>query len=621
MSDPDLTIFRQKLAERRAAEEERRRQAQKDNQSDQLRFDPDLIPSDEFERSEEDRAMDRLIDGIDIIDAYNKWCGKMKPKVGTKTEGIKISCPVPGHLDKNPSAWINTDKQTWFCAACDMGGDSHDIAAFHFGFPVPGYKEGSSFHELRQKMAEDFGYVFVKMPGNVTVVTAPEPESGESEVEEPSAEVIELYDDSDLDFLIPDLDWRKVVPKDTFLDAYMKATTLDDVPEEYHFWNGLLALGFALGRDVRLFDLVPVYGNLFICTLGHSGSGKSKARYHLDKLLSEALPHDWSNPNSKGVRKISSPGSAEVLIHNFQKPVPDPSDPKRVAYYAPVRGIVDYNELSALMARVNRQGSAIVPALMQFYDMEGTISTSSMTHGSKEAHEPFASALTTTQPKALKDLLSRENASSGFLNRWVFVPGKEKQRFAIGGVRVDMTPAVKPLQDILGWAGSFMADEFMDWSDDAAKRFTEFFHMQIEPDKKRNSASDMVTRIDLVMKKLVLLFTANRMLKTVPVESVEAAIECYTYLIESYGIPAEKIGSTFTSEVSEAILYQAKKEWERNKRGVTLNNIARSLKRRKYPNDLLIKSCESLVKLGFLQVEAPAKGAVGRPTVRYKYVD
>lgn len=620
MSEPDLTTFQRKLAERRAAEEANRRKAQAEKQANQIEFDPDLIPSDEYERSDEDRAMDGVIESIDIIEAYRRWCGKMSPKVGgNRSEGIKISCPVPGHADKNPSAWINLDKQLWYCGACGIGGDAHDLAAFHFGYPVPEYKEGAKFHELRRRMAEDFGFTFTRMPGGVTVVTAPEPTT-EEESEEPKkeAEIIEMFDDSD-NTILPALDWRPIVPADTFLDAYMKATSLDDVPEEYHFWNGLIALGFALGRDVRLYDLVPVHANLFVCTLGPSGSGKSKARYHLDQLLSAALPHDWSDANSKGVRKVSAPGSAEVLIHNFQKPVADPSDTKRIAYYAPVRGLIDFNELSSLVGRTNRQGNVTIPTLMQFYDMENIISTSSMSHGAKEAHYPYASALTTTQPAALRGLLSRNDAASGFLNRWIFASGGEKQRYAIGGVRIDTTPAVKPLQDILGWSASFLADEMIQWSDEAAQAFTTFFHTQIMVDRKRDQ-SDLLTRMDLLLKKLILLFTANRRLKVVPVEAVNEAIACYDYLVASYNVISGEIGTSISTEVADAVLAYAKKEFDRAGKGITLSQLARSMRRRNYPNELLIKTCDSLVKIGFLKVEQANQNSVGRPTVRYRYV-
>jgi hypothetical protein len=619
VNDPDLTKFQQRLKERREREAA---EAKAKEPEPPPSHDADLVPEEQYERSEADQEMDSVIQSIDIIDAYNKWCGKSTPVVkGGQREGIKISCPVPGHADKNPSAWINLDNQVWYCGACSLGGDAHDLAAYYFNYPVPGYKQGSSFHELRRKMAEDFGFRFDKLPGGVVTVTAPEPEpeEPESELKDP-AEVVELYDDGDEEIWSPSLDWRPVVPEDTFLDAYMKATVLDDVPEEYHFFHGMLAIGFALGRDVRLSDLVPVFGNLFVCTLGRSGTGKSKARYHLDTLLATALPHDWTDPNSKGVRKVSSPGSAEVLIHNFQKPVEDPTNPKKVAYYAPVRGMIDFSELSGLIGRANRQGSVLAPTLMQFYDMEPVVATSSMTHGAKTAVSPYASALTTTQPKSLRTLVTKGDDASGFLNRWLFVPGTEKKRFAVGGTRVDVGPAVGPLKDIQGWAGSFTGSEFVEWSPEAEKLFTNFFHDRIEPDKKK-SDTDLITRIDLLMKKMILLFSANRMEKVVTEQSVKDAIHCYQYLIDSYSIPAGQIGNTLGNEISEAIMYQVKKTYERSKRGMSLNEIAKALKHRKYPHDLLLKTADTLVKLDYIKVEQSKKGQVGRPTTRYKYVD
>ena len=629
----EMSAFEQKLAERRIKREEAARKQQEELAAKQ--HADDLIPDDAYERSDADLEMDRIIDGIDIIDGYIRWCGKMRPEPKGKTESIMISCPKPNHADKNPSAWINTDKQVWHCGSCGEGGDVLDIAAYHFGYPVPGYKEGARFHELRRDMAKDLGYTFTTLPGDVTVIEKPEEEATEEHVAAPeptsepeadeeddgdTAPVINLYEDLEDDIAYPQLNWREFVPAGTYLDAYMKATCIDDVPEEFHFWNGLLGLGFALGREVRLFDFIPVYGNLYVCTLGRSGSGKSKARAHLGRLLEEALPHDWSDPHSKGVRKVSSPGSAEVLIHNFQKPVEDPSNPKKIAYYAAVRGIIDFNELSSLVGRANRQGNVTIPTLMQFYDMEDVVATSSMSHGSKEAHEPFASALTTTQPRSLRNLIGKSDDASGFLNRWVFAAGKEKQRFAIGGVQVDMGPVAPYLKEIVGWAASFKTTEMIQWEPDAAARFTEFFHHRIELDK-RKADNDLIIRIDLLLKKLILLFSANRMEKKATLQSVEDAIACYDYLLACYAIPAGQIGNTIQSEVSDAIMGVINKQYAIDKKGVTLNQIARSLKRRKYPHDLLLKTADALVKLGFVKIEQANKGSVGRPTVRYKRAD
>lgn len=642
----DKSIFQQKLEERRRAAE-----AAKPVEPPAPQYDSDLIPEAGDEYTEQDQELDRFINSIDILDAYRRWCGKSVPDIKSKkTEGIMVSCPKSDHTDKNPSAWVNTDKQTWFCGGCQEGGDTYDIAAYHFGYPVPGYKEGQTFHKLRKDMAESYGYTFISPPGIKGEILVPPDDApsrpsesvlpiqkstspvkgglqtGQTETsptngiildsdEKAEGDLVSLFDEEE-DITFPALDWRSITPADTFLDAYMKQVTQDDVPEEYHFWNGLLALGFALGRDVTLEDLIPVHGNLFICTLGHSGSGKSKARYHLDRLLTRALPHKWDDPGSKGVRKVSSPGSAEALIHNFSKPIFDPANPKVIVYYAPIRGLVDFNELSGLVGRTNRQGNVTKPTLMQMYDMEDSVSTSSMTHGTKEAREPFASALTTTQPRAIRTLLTRGDADSGFLNRWIFAAGPEKERYAIGGISVDIEPAVAPLLEVQGWAGSFGTSR-MQWSVEAAELFTKFFHSTIEPDKKRDE-SGLLVRMDLLMKKLILLLSANLKMKIVPTSVVEAVIVMYPYIIDCYSIPASQIGNSLQHEVREEILRHAKTFMDKKNTGISMRDLSLRLKRKKYPIDLVAKTLKYMCDLGELVPEVH-KGT-GRPTTRYKYV-
>lgn len=651
---PALSKFQRKLAEREAAKAAELALAKLKNS--QFTDHEDVIPEQPYKKSEADISLDKAVESINILDAYIKYCGKMMPIVRNgQRESIKVSCPVPGHQDNNPSAWINLDKNVWHCAACNIGGDVLDLAAIAKGYPWPSnYKSGKQFVELRKALAEDFGYTALKLPGGSVVVATPESvpetedknfspkESDKSDTsdtlkspkntkKEPSkskstapedsetektADIFDFYYDDEKPLIFPEIKWREILPEDTFLRSYMEQTCVDDVPEEFHFWHALIALGFALGRDVTLSDAIPVYGNLFVCTLGRSGTGKSKARYLLDTLLSEALPHKWEDANSKGVRKISSPGSAEVMIHNFQKPIADPTNPKLIAYYAPVRGLIDYNELSSLIARTNRAGSAIKPTMMQLYDMERQVSTSSLTHGAKIAEQPFASALTSTQPRALKGLISNTDDASGFLNRWIFVLGTAKKRFAIGGVTVDMTPAVKPLQAILGWANSFRAGEYVEWSEDAAKLFTDFFHTRIEPDKDR-SQSDLIVRLDLTMKKLILLLSANKKEKVVTGNTVREAIHLYDYLCAAYDVPSTEIGTTFISELQNAILKISEKQYLTDGKGVTLRQISKSLWRKNYSQDTIIRTVESLVKVGLLEMISST--GVGRPTIRYRY--
>lgn len=577
-------------------------------------------------RSEVDTAMDNVISDLDIIDAYNRFCGKSPAHAGGRTEGIKVSCPNPAHPDRNPSAWINTEKQTWYCGSCEMGGDKLDIMAWHFGMDVPGYKVGGNFRELRKRTAEALGYTVTKtMIGEVLMppitlapvpalpTSAPIEEPAESSDDDYVATVTSLPNEAAADVNVEiDLDWRPIVKPGTFLDVWMKQTVIDDVPEAYHFWNGLIAISMALGREVTLFDYRPVFANLYICILGRSGSGKSKAKYYLDQLLEKALPYVPSDPVCKGSMRVNSPASAEALIWCFQKRIEDPSTPGKFTLY-PVKAVIDFNELSGLVGRANRQGSVLAPTLMQFYDAESVVETVSRTHGSEKAVEPYACAITTSQPRSLKTLLRSSDAASGFLNRWAYVVGRSKKPVAVGGAVVDIDPAVKPLQDIMGWAAGL---ETMQWQQDALEEFERFFHAHIHPVKLADE-TDLLNRIDLLCKKLVLLLSANMKHSTASLEAVKQMELLFPYIVECYGVPAVHVGSTLSSEVREAILQVVNDFCDKLKRGPTTRDIGERLRRRKYPLDLFNRTLKLMVESEELEAYNVNAGKPGRPSIRY----
>lgn len=585
-----------------------------------------------------------IVDGLDIISAYNQFAGKGTVPPTSKTDGIKVRCPNPSHPDNNPSAWINTDKQVWTCGSCEMGGDKYDIAAWYFGMPVPGYKSGRLFHELRERIAASQGYSVTRAAGITIVepraeqpapppalVSKPEPTVTlpDGTVIDPTAPpappvlepVVDIprADDED-EVLEVELDWKPLAPAGTFLHKYMNQVVIDDVPEEYHFWHALLAVSSAVGRDATLEDLRPVYANLFICILGRTGVGKSKAKYLLDQLLHQALPYSATDPFSKGVFRAPALASAEALIWAFQKKIEDPSAPKGKPVYDifPVRGIVEYSELSSLIARTQRQGSSLVPTLMEFYDMSATVSTMSRTHGTETAVEPFACALTTSQPKSLKGLLTMSDAASGFLNRWFFAMGKEKRRIPIGGAAPDIAPSVKPLQQIQAWATTVGS---VPWSQDAKDAFTKLFYDSLEPNMRADD-TDLLSRLDLLCKKLVLLFTANMMHAEVQVESVQQVEYMLPYLLKCYNVPGTQVGSTLQSEIRTEVLRVVAAHQEKKKIGPSARDISRALQRKKYPLDLFNKTLKGMVDAEDLHSEsALPEGGKGRPTTRYTVDD
>lgn len=584
----------------------------------------DLAPEPDFEPDPWDEMLSRL----GILDAYAKWCGKNKPfaRPGQR-EGIFISCPMPNHPDKDPSAWVNLDLNTWFCGGCQIGGDIYDIAAIHFG--ITNYKgKGSNFGTLRRAMATDLGYevrvqgkkdVLLKIESTPAPISTPEttnviqfpppavavpastpalPTPANSTPDMPDEEIqatlIELSDDT---ILFPTLDWKKVVTPGTFLDEYMHSTIISSPPEEYHFWNGLVALGLAVGRNVHLKDIPDVYGNIFVCLLGATGDGKSRSTYFLDTLINQALPFNRDDDIPKGAATISTPSSAEALVDNFEHEFPDPvlvnAANKPIMHKAPITGLVTWGEMAQLMAFAGRKGNPLQQTVMDFYDMKQRVSIQSRAKAA-EAVEPFCSVITTAQPNALKTMLNRYDKSSGFLNRWVFASGKAKPRKFVNEEVVDLSRSVALLKEINDWARGKKIR--IVYSPDGREAVEEFWNDVLAPMMK--TSDEMMSRMDLLYKKLILLFCINEQTTIVTREIVEKVISMHQYTMEAYGIPADRIGGDEQTEVYQYLSDLIQKMTEKQSSGIAYSFLRKRALGRGYTISLIDKAIQIMERMG-----------------------
>lgn len=617
--------------------------------------DADLIPEIDgtYERTEADIEVDRVIDGIGVVDAYVRYIGKMVPKAGRKTESIMVSCPKPDHADKNPSAWLNSDKDTWFCGTCNEGGDKFDFFAWHFGFPVPGYKEPEQFVALRKRVAEDNG-VIVKTDAltgrtkTATVVIEDEddgatpdgppptpviepsaagtsepdasdfPPPGPSVAVIPTALAIE-HEDSTGDFIqYPTIDWRTIAtPPGSFLSRWMEETSSDDLPDEFYFWLGMQAIGFAIGRETELGDNPHVRGNLFVCLYGGTGMGKSRSTGHLTRLLREALPYDHDDPTNTGTYLMPNPGSAEALVDAFSKPVMDLTDPKKIDHYAGVRGFVRIDEFSSLAARSARVGSAMKPTLMEFYDGYNAVELRSRGAGHVVADRHFAQVVTTTQPKAIRDLVSGTDVDSGFINRWVFACGPEKRLESFGRKPIDVAACVPLLQAIRVWS-STRRHRPVTLTPEALRLWDDFFRRTLVPAKKEDS---LLTRADLTMKKIMLLLAANRHLDEVDAECMTDTIELWDYLRRSYGLIQGEIGMGEYEDCHQRIIAVIKRFEATKGKPPTKRDISRLMHRDPYNGEMIVRVLKAMMSLGEVEDVEYASKKGGPTTTRYKYVD
>lgn len=581
------------------------------------KFDPSLVPTlDLLGPRIIDAGMTELknrIDGeISIFDIYDRFMpsGKVRPHPHAgQRESIKFSCPDPTHRDSNPSAWTNDDG-LWYCGACDAKGDKYTVAALGEGLDVR-----RDFREVCIRIANAFGIDYRPSRGpEVRFIDPPEP-LALPPGPPPDIKVKELDDLWATPPALPYLDPHKLFPVGTFMRAYMDATAHDDTAHEFHMFPGFIATGMAMGRDCWLRDDPDVFGNLYICTYAESGAGKTRSHGPFREVVLQALPYDPdADPASKGAKWIHNPGSPEFLVDEFSKAITDPVTNKIVGY-ASVRGIILINEFSTFMAKGDRSGGLKGQITSMFDDHRAAIGSRGKI---SNAEGIFCSILTSTQPAAIADILKRTDLLSGFSNRFIYPKGTYKELQAFRNSYFNPDKPVELLRELRAWAGS---GRIIDLDGGGRALFEEFFHDQIVPLKKADFP--MLVRMDLIIKKIILLLAANEHTIWANAELVSRAISFYNYLRFTWDTLTGNVITGGDEEVLAWIQDYIREYWKATAGTFPgQNELARKIPRR-YTKEGVRKGLNTLESLGIVhKVEyRPAPGAAGRPTTRWHLTD
>lgn len=589
-------------------------------------------------RSAEEQEIDQVIERIDIREAYMRLIGKMIPaSTQNRVEGIMISCPLPGHPDLDPSAWLNTETKLWFCGGCQVGGDIYDLAAIHFGYDLATYKSKENFPKLRKQLAECYGFTFTKGITGKVYVTPPSdvpvlppsteiPEPAETtELEIPSealAPVVQLLPTSSPSGANVDsakIDWEALLPENTFLRLWMEACTINHLPHEYYFWIGLQALGFAAGRNIWLRDNPNVRPNLFVCLYGPTGVGKSTSLHPYLDLLRSVLKFtgdDDKYTDPKGVKLIPMPGSAEALLDSFVHTVFDPTT-NAPHHSAPISGLLKIEELSGFIAKASRPGSTLKDILIDIYDGHHQLTSHTRSSGKVTARSPFGQIVSTTQPKSIHNFLRKSDAESGFLNRWVLVSGPSRMEpKSYGDTPIDTSQAEDAYRDIVAWA--ITPHEYV-LKDGAYDEWDHFFQTKLSDYKTgRRELDSIASRVDLTLKKVIILLTVNEKLPQPTAETVRRAVALYDYLRTVYDAFTQDIVFSEITECQDVIISTVQKFQNKQKRYPTRREIVNSLKK-KFSTDIQVKAFRHLVELNMLEELPPEAGKTGM--TRYRYAE
>jgi len=367
---------------------------------------------------------------LGIIAAVRKF-GKPQDRIkDNRTEGVKVRCPFDSHNDADPSAWCNTEKGTWYCGRCEVGGDVIDFFAARQGYDPKTFHKNGDFSEVVKRMGAELGLSVQKRSGTFELVDdneewpSPLPDAPEEElVAEPRGLPVDLeygplggeesdptpavpavpeshearepvtitdeqmmrgiaFDSFDPDDAtvtdypkghIPSLNWRDLpINPHSYLGEWM--TYAEEyypwVPHEYFLFAGLQAIGLATGNFMTSFTGAPLSGSLMLAMIGPSGHGKSTAVSELRKMMTRVPGVKFDPDFGTGVKIIPSPGSAEALVKSIYTEVEMAASPVPGAKEeVGVTAWLHEDEFATIVEKSKRRGGGVMKTrLIQLYD-------------------------------------------------------------------------------------------------------------------------------------------------------------------------------------------------------------------------------------------------------------
>lgn len=480
------------------------------------------------------------------------------------------------------------------------------------------------------KKAPALGLGLLPQPGGQMFVREPRPTIDPSDpglvkavLEDHGVKTEVAADNEGGEYTFSPLNFQELVPPDTFIHSYCSILASSPSPNEWNFWNAVLGVSSAVGKRIGMEDTnKPVFSNVYVCLMGETTAGKSIAKSHILGLIRKVLPFLDGDPTSTGPRYVSGAASGEILLSKLKNEIRDPAKKSTVLEVLRVAGFAEYDELATVMAKSSAVSSNFVPILQGLFDGYVDVESTSFTTGDKVAPDPFLSMITSTQPSMLQKLIGREHVDNGFLNRFVFAPATKKsvpKEQLLGGESISAEPSGPYLRGINEWAVE-NEGRFVRLDPSARELGRDWLYDVVMANKEKEGGNKLIQRTDLIVKKLMLLFTLNMRSSVVTTEAVEAAMKVYPYLMDSYRILDRELTTTESAELREKILLQAGRLTVKNGKPPTKRELHDALGRSRVDDHILIRAIKNLVELGDLkelQWPLPEMPQVGRKTVRY----
>lgn len=211
--------------------------------------------------------------------------------------------------------------------------------------------------------------------------------------------------DADVDLTVPEAGF--------LLKYYSLACPITEAPEIYHLFTGMSLIAGVLGRKVFLdWTSYKIYPNLYIILVGASSAIKKSTSINIARPFLSAVDHSLIFPN-----EFSNEAFLELLV----------TRPQGSFYWDEFGGVLSTFERSYM--------SGTKEMLTSMFDCpnehQRLLKANSKTQGSSKTviiRDPYINIVTTSTLEWLVNRIKEQDVKSGFLARFVYVPGKEPSK-------------------------------------------------------------------------------------------------------------------------------------------------------------------------------------------------
>ena len=267
------------------------------------------------------------------------------------------------------------------------------------------------------------------------------------------------------------MQWKKLIPNNTFLSEYLNYTDNLETAEDFDFWSGIWIISMLINRNLYINrPNMPIFMNFYITLLAESGiARKSTAVNFAKNVLNEVLDKEDAY-----LQVLTGTTSSQKFTYALTK-----------ASFDYKKCIIGLNISEFITFFKNKN---IIECFTDLYDCPterkgyGTF-----TNGDVNVRNVFVSSLSASTPNYYIKAISEEEIEGGFTSRNIIVPAEKGKRKIPWGNAGNTEQLIKQCRYLKQFIQNCSSEAYIQLTDRAIRRYSSWY-------TRRRLADDLYTR-------------------------------------------------------------------------------------------------------------------------------